>query len=325
MHLLEHSPNLSVEAAADLARVLYGISATARSLPSERDQNFLLTTETTERFVLKIANALEERSLLVAQNALMSYLASRVDFSQRIVKTLTGDELATFNDYFVRLVTYIPGTTLAKIDSSSPEVLRDLGRKLGKLDQILSDFDHPALHRDFHWDLRNGSRIIQQNAPLIHDQYLSDIVRRCAAQVENYDSVAQLRRSIIHGDANDYNVIVEGARVVGLIDFGDAVYSYTVGDLAVALAYVVLDKEEPLQVAAEVVRGYDEVHPLTEDEFSVLFDLMLLRLSMSVCHAAHQQKAQPQNEYLNISQAAIRKKLPELARLDREEAIKTWL
>ena len=46
-----------------------------------------------------------------------------------------------------------------------------------------------------------------------------------------------------HHDANDYNVLAGGGRelysrnqsVVGLVDFGDMVHSYTVADLAVAI------------------------------------------------------------------------------------------
>ena len=57
--LLEHTPRFSIAAATSLAEELYGIPATATPLPSERDQNFLLETQTSETFVLKIANALE--------------------------------------------------------------------------------------------------------------------------------------------------------------------------------------------------------------------------------------------------------------------------
>ena len=67
MHLLEHAPRFEIEAIELLAEKLYGIRASATPLPSERDQNFLLTLES-EKFVLKIANDLEERGLLEAQN-----------------------------------------------------------------------------------------------------------------------------------------------------------------------------------------------------------------------------------------------------------------
>ena len=57
---------------------------------------------------------------------------------------------------------------------------------------------------------------------------------------------------MIHGDANDYNILVDaaGARVTSILDFGDMVHTATVCDLAIALAYVMLDKQDPIAAAA---------------------------------------------------------------------------
>jgi Ser/Thr protein kinase RdoA (MazF antagonist) len=128
--------------------------------------------------------------------------------------------------------------------------------------------------------------------------------------------VSHLRRSVVHGDANDYNVLVDGNKVVGLIDFGDIVYSYTVGDLAIAVAYVVLGKSDPYAAAAPVIEGYREEFELNKDEFDALWPLVKLRLCMSVCIAAHQQQQQPGNEYLGISQRLIEETLPKLLATD---------
>jgi hypothetical protein len=48
----------------------------------------------------------------------------------------------------------------------------------------------------------------------------------------------------------------------------------------------------------------------------VLWPMVLLRLSMSVCLAAYQQQQRPENEYLNISQRAIERNLPRLFATD---------
>jgi hydroxylysine kinase len=73
--LLKHTPRFEADSAVQLAAELYGIQATAQLLPSERDQNFLLETERGEKVVLKIANALETRSFLEAQNEAISHVA----------------------------------------------------------------------------------------------------------------------------------------------------------------------------------------------------------------------------------------------------------
>jgi 4-aminobutyrate aminotransferase-like enzyme len=90
--------------------------------------------------------------------------------------------------------------------------------------------------------------------------------------------------------------------VTGVIDFGDMVYSQTVNEVAIACAYAMLDKADPLAAAKWVVGGYHQVNPLTGRELTVLFDLICMRLCMSVCHCAHQSRQEPKNEYLRISQ-----------------------
>jgi len=309
MLLLKNNPRFDAEAAAKIAGEFFGVRGRAEALPSERDQNFLVTDQAGEKFVLKIANALESRAFLEAQNAALRHVAGRVSFCQSPLKSVSGDDIVSVEQYFARLVGYLPGVPLAQAQPQSPALLRDLGRKLGQLDEALSDFERPAVHRDFHWDLANGNRIIDEFASLIEDEKLREHVLRCHIRIDE-----RLRRSVIHGDANDHNVLVDPERMIvtGLLDFGDMVYSYTVGELAIAIAYVVLDKDDPHAAADEVVAGYTSEFQLRAEELEMLWPLVRLRLAMSVCLAARQLRAQPENEYLWISQRAIRATLPRL-------------
>jgi Ser/Thr protein kinase RdoA (MazF antagonist) len=316
MTLLKHTPAFDAASAVAIAAEYFDVQGSARQLPSERDQNFLLTDQTGGKFVLKIANALESPEFLDAQNSVLKYLSQRVSFCQTLLASSSGEETVIVGasggaKHMVRLVQYLPGVPFAEIKQHSCELLRDLGGKLGELDRALVDFDHPAAHRDFHWDLANGNRVIEEYGSLIPNTNLRELIFKCRVHFDGH-----LRRSVIHGDANDYNVLVDPDRmtVVGLIDFGDLVYSYTVGNLAIALAYVVLDKPDPLSSASYVVAGYTQEFPLLQSELEVLWDLVLLRLSMSVCLAAYQQQQQPENRYLEISQRAIAEALPKLAR-----------
>ena len=108
----------------------------------------------------------------------------------------------------------------------------------------------------------------------------------------------------IHGDLNDHNILVgdgddlesRGQVVTGIVDFGDMVHSYRVGELAIAIAYAILERDDPLDVASAMVRGYCERNTLDDDELAALFGLVLLRLCASVCIAADQQAQRPDNE-----------------------------
>ena len=326
---LSHTPRFSVQTAATIAEELYGIQATVSQLPSERDQNFLLTGESNEKFVLRIANGLEDPALLAAQNEVLQYLSTRVPFCQRPIASLQGqylDEVTSTDGQtnLVRLNTYLPGVPLGEIPTRSAGLLNDFGLKLGLLDKVLLDFEHPAVHRKFHWDLAHWKTVVKNYCGLVHDTQLRTAISRYEVEFERDEAplLPKLRCSCIHGDPNDYNILIDpdSHAVVGLLDFGDIVYSYTVGDLAIALAYVVLNDDVPLTTAIHVVAGYKEALPLEDNEIEVLWGLMLMRLCMSVCLAAYQQQQQPGNEYLDISQRAIREHLPELLAIDRQEA-----
>ncbi|HZF39302.1 MAG TPA: aminotransferase class III-fold pyridoxal phosphate-dependent enzyme, partial [Blastocatellia bacterium] len=322
MSLLEHSPNFSSEEATALARDLYGLDAAASALPSERDQNFLLGDRSGAKYVLKIANALEDRALLEAQQRAMARVAERAQCRQRIAPTQSGDLLTEIRSasgmrHFVWMVDWLPGIPLGDLKRHSPELLRDLGRRVGQIDRALADFDHPAIHRYFHWDLANGLNVIREYESLIADAETRRLVGKFAAEFERDVApiLPRLRKSAIHNDANDYNVIVAGQSVAGLIDFGDMIYSFTVADLAVATAYAILNKPDPLAAAAEIVKGYHAEYALTDDELAALFGLARLRLCMSVCLGAHQRRQRPEDDYLSISQRPIRDTLPKLAQI----------
>jgi len=105
-------------------------------------------------------------------------------------------------------------------------------------------------------------------------------------------------------------------KVSAILDFGDVVHTATVCNLAVALAYVMLDKPDPMAAAAQVVAAYQETYPLTEAELDVLYTLVLTRLCLSVCIAAKQTRDAPDNKYLNISNVpvwALLERLPQLS------------
>jgi Ser/Thr protein kinase RdoA (MazF antagonist) len=340
--LLQQAPRFALADAARLARDLYGLDAAASPLPSERDQNFFLVSKGDLgtgglgdwgpfRYVLKIANAAEDRAMLEAQNAAMAHVASRMAICPRVLPTVAGETigLAPGTAHFVRLVTYLEGVPLAEIGRRTPKLFESLGRAVGRLDAALVDFDHPAIHRDFHWDLAKAASVVDEHLPRIRDDGARALVDRLSTGALNAirPRVAAFRRSAIHNDANDWNVLVSNPdsrtpnpesrtpnpEIVAIIDFGDMVHSWTVADPAVAVAYAVLDAADPLAMADAVVGGYHAEYPLRDEEAASVIPLAALRLCMSACIAAWQQQQRPDDEYLAVSQEPIRRTLPALA------------
>ncbi len=309
-------PTLPLAAAESLVLERYGLSARASALPSERDQNVLLHADDGRRYVLKIANSQESRRVLEAECDVMRHVA-HTGACPTVIRTLGGDELTPMGEHWVRVITALDGSPLATVPLHTESLRRDIGRALGQLDVALLSFDHPSLHRSFHWNLAQAQEVVHASKHLVVDDTLRDCIERVSAHhlATIVPMLPSLRRSVIHGDANDYNILVDHARqrVTGILDFGDMVVSHTVNEVAIAMAYVVLSSSDPLAAAAQVAAGYHAEFPLRDDELSALFGLMCMRLCVSACLAAKQRAERPDEAYLGISQAPIARTLPVLA------------
>jgi 4-aminobutyrate aminotransferase-like enzyme/Ser/Thr protein kinase RdoA (MazF antagonist) len=334
VNIVTDAPRFDPAAAARIARQLYGIDAVALRLPSERDQNFLLIDAAGERRVLKIANAGERREILEAQQAAMAHVASRTASCPQPLPTVDGEIVASIRGddgraHLTWAISHLPGSPLGTVRHRPTALLEDFGRTIASLGCALADFDHPAIHRDFHWDLANARGVIDEYRPLVSDPELGKAIDTI---VDRFDVnvrplLADLPRRAVHNDLNDYNVLVtgglastDGVRVSGIVDFGDIVHTYAVADLAIASAYMMLGADDPLNAIASVVRGYVGVGAHRGDELQALFGLSAIRLCVSACIAAHQRRLRPDNVYLDVSQAAIRATLPALARVPFELA-----
>jgi len=334
MSTVQSAPTFTPSQAQQIALQLYGLAGEITPLHSERDQNFLLTSAVDARYVLKIANSQEDRTLLELQQAALAHIAQQSTLPvAQLRPTVTGERLGVVRgengcEHFVRLLTYLPGRPLGAFRPHTPALLRQLGAYLGQLDGALASFHHPAAARPFQWDLRQAAAVVNQHLAAIADparrQRVTTILTYFTQQIE--PQLATLRTSIIHNDGNDYNVLVAEAApdrapvISGVIDFGDMVQSYTVAEPAIAAAYAMLDKADPLAAIMPLIAGYHQAHPLQEAEIAVLYGLICMRLCVSVCLSAHQQRLQPNNHYLSISERPAWAVLEKLAAVEPELA-----
>jgi 4-aminobutyrate aminotransferase-like enzyme/Ser/Thr protein kinase RdoA (MazF antagonist) len=312
--------------AARLAREIFSLVVSAKSLPGEYDDNFHLTSVDGREFVLKIMHPARNQSFVEMQCQALQHLAKRAPQLSlpRVCPMPGGDAftVATLSDGTKRLLwllTFIPGTVLAKVNPHSPELLRNLGQFLGKMDAALADFSHPATHRELKWDLARASWIQD------YLQHIEGFKRRLLVErfLQLYESevvpaLSSLRRSVIYGDANDYNVLVgppwpQPRKVVSVIDFGDMHYGLTVFEVAIAAAYAMLGEKDPLSAASAVIAGYHKAFPLTKAETGVLYALIAMRLAVSVTNSAHRKSLISDDPYVTISEAPAWEALERLA------------
>ena len=321
------TPQFAIPEAVQFAREIFGLSATAAALPSERDQNFLLATAAGEKYVLKIAKSDEERAVLEFQNAVLRHVAERAPrlALPRLQSTPNGEEIAQARDrrgrpYFLRLFGWLEGQMLAEALPHADSLLASLGSMMGRLDRALQGFTHPAMGRELLWDVRLAGLALE-HLPLL-PRVQRDVILEFMTAWRGI-GWSGLRHSVIHGDANDYNVLVRDGLVAGVIDFGDIVHSAVVCDLAIAVAYAMLDKPRPLDAAAIIVRAYHEQFPLTAAELDALYPLITARLCMSLCYAAYNARAKSGDAYQQVTAAPGWNLLLQLAATPPELALTT--
>lgn len=136
-----------------------------------------------------------------------------------------------------------------------------------------------------------------------------------------------------HSDCNDLNVICsmqedgscDTTKPFGIIDFGDCLHGPYIFDLGTAVAYEMLEKEEPLEEVVPVLEGFIEEFPLPKEELSLIFYVAMARLVQSYINGQLSISENPDNEeYTSVHSIPAKKILCDLAFLPKEVADKTW-
>jgi Ser/Thr protein kinase RdoA (MazF antagonist) len=313
------TPQLSLVEASSLLEDEFDLAGDLAPLPSERDQNFLAQTPDGCKFVLKIAKSDERREVLELQNAAIAHLRRELadlDWPE-LRRTVRGAQIAETRDHrgrthFARLFSWVEGTPFVHAAPHDSKLLGSLGRALARIDRSLERFTHPAMHRALHWDLKRADQAFRH-------AHLLSIAQR--ALIEDHIGAWRelpwplLRHGVIHGDANDYNVLVRAGEVAALLDFGDMVHSAVVCDLAIGAAYAMLGKRDALSAARQVIGSYCCALPLTPAEAEAVFPLISTRLAMSVCYSAHNAREKSDDPYQQVSSAPAWQLLADLAAL----------
>jgi len=313
-------PKFSMNEAGEIAGNLFDLLDSIKEikeLPSYQDRNFHITLESGQEYVLKISAVSEEYETLDMQNCAMHHLAANIEGHSSPVVYKSNNEVEIEriedeegNQHYVRLLSFLPGKILSQVNPHASDLLVDFGRFIGSISKAFIGFDHPAAHREFHWDLKRASAVIRNYSKHTTDSNKQKLVRYFLELFETLilPPLDYLRTSVIHNDANDNNIIVSNPhdndrRSFGILDFGDMIHSCTINELAIAIAYAILEKPDPISVAQKITSGYHSVFPISELELELLFPLICARLTTSVSVSAYRKTLDPDNEYLIISEA----------------------
>ncbi len=320
------APPVSVEVAEGVARDCFGVVGTARLLTGERDHNFHLRDHEGRELVLKLVHPAEDPGVTAFHSEALLHIAT-VDPAlptPRLQVSHTGVGCSVVLNGAprqVRLLTYLQGNPL-HLRPATSALRRDLGACLARLDLALAGFSHPSDRHSLLWDLQHAAQV----RPLL-DALPRDLRALPERSMERFERdvvpvLPRLRAQVIHNDFNPHNVLSDGDRIAGIIDFGDMVRAPLVQDLATAAAYQILAEGPVLEAPGQLVAAFHAVCPLTEDEIAVLPDLIAARLMLTIAISSWRAARHPDNAaYILRNQPDSWRGLARLDALDRAASV----
>lgn len=328
-------PNIDPKGAAHVLAEHYALAGDVAPLDSERDRNFMITTDG-GRFVLKFANAAEDSNVADFQCAALRHIersAPKLPVP-RVVPTRDGELTVSHctgdgTSHRVRLLTYLDGVTMPASAPKS-DVATTLATTLADLGRALADVEHAGADHALAWDLKQAAHL-RALLEFVHDVELRAL---CRARLDRFDAdvapvLGCLRRQVIHSDMNPGNVLVDPtdpSLVTGIIDFGDMVLSPLIADVAIACAYLLKADADPFADACRFVAAYHSVTALQTDEIERLFDLILTRAAMTILISRWRAARYPENrDYILRSERLARARLEAASTHARSDVTKRFV
>ncbi len=285
----------------------YNLSGQIKRLEGEVDQNYLLKTNG-EKFLIKISSVDTSLSEIDFQLKLLDHLHSqKLSFDiPKIIKTQYGDNYISLDRGIVRVQSWVEGKPIGHINPLGKSLLKSWGKVTAQLNLALRDFDHVYAHRYYKWDpihtldAKVNRTYLSEDEKTIADYFWNMFESEVLPLMDN------LPKGINYNDAHELNLLSRDKTVfpsvTGVIDFGDALYTSSICELAIACAYAGMNKKDPLSAMRMVVSAYNKVIKLSEQEIEVLYSLIAARLLITVTQSAKNKSENPYNEYLSISE-----------------------
>ncbi|XP_041478845.1 hydroxylysine kinase-like [Lytechinus variegatus] len=345
-------PNLSFEQGVNLVKRLYKLQDVVclKEFMSYDNQNLLIEARRPDsepgsplqKFVLKLTNTedskdfafheqLNEILLLVKGSGIQccwpiknasgkDLMLEKLSFKHKDTEEILQGEFLT------RIMTYIPGQFIGGAPLLTAKMCYEAGQLLGQLSTALQNYsgDKSIFIKRAHeyaWCLGNVSRV----GNLLHvlkDDSQRKLIREVldSFQEKVTKREEKLTKGFIHGDFNDYNILVReqsssslcnGAGsgdekdVAGILDFDDTMYSSIVYDIAIAIMYVMQCtnlERDPMESGGIMLAGYLSKHALSGDEWEALYYCIAARFAQSLVMGLYAHSQQPQNTYLLSTQ-----------------------
>lgn len=307
---------------------------------SEESENENISEISPDGYVLKVLNSLdsEYEDAIDAQNALILHLHDKGIITPRPLKSVDHctKSCQVFGNvkYIVRLFEYLPGRILAGLQYTK-DITFNVGKLAGKLDKCCQNFHHAGFdnHKRI-WSLTEVPKLIDFLS-FIQDmelrKFAEDVINTFTNNVvKNYH---MFQKGIIHGDFNEQNILVNQKQngeffVSGILDFGDAAYSFYVFEIAITMCYMILESTvlEPLTAGGYTLAGYLSEFSLQKADMDVIKECICARLVQSLIMGTYSSAMHPENsQYYLLTSAKGWKMLNNIWNTPKEKLNEIWL
>jgi 4-aminobutyrate aminotransferase-like enzyme/Ser/Thr protein kinase RdoA (MazF antagonist) len=303
---------ISLKYAEEILLELFDIKGIASLLPGEIDINFRIKIKNEAAYILKISSPDEDQEYLEFQKDLLLFIEKNGKdiIAPKVIKDKNGKFISRIKDDHgrqrnVRLLTWVSGRIWSTVNPRLDDLHFSLGEQCGILTKLLQSFDHPKAIHKFDWDISQSLWTKEYNNLFKGEQVemISYFQNRFESKLKAY---SKLRKGIVHNDVNDNNIIVDAGlispNVKGIIDYGDAIKTQIINDVAITCTYAIMSHNDPLAIANQIVKGYHSTVVLQEEELEFLYILIGMRLVITVIKSAINKIENPDNTYLFVSE-----------------------
>ena len=179
------------------------------------------------------------------------------------------------------------------------------------------------------WDLQYFTSL-KKYIPHIGDEQKREKAYTVMAAYEAHilPRLPSMKKGVIHGDVNGHNIVLqkvgEKYEIAGVIDFGDCVQTCYLSELAIMLAHGMMDKENPVEFVAPMLRGYLDAFPMSREDLQCLYYAVLARLSAIAVKGEYNLSLEPWNMYISSDIPLAHDTMDLLLALSKEEVEKAW-
>jgi Ser/Thr protein kinase RdoA (MazF antagonist) len=238
------------------------------------NETFLVKNRDGQKFILQKHHHLIGKEVLADIDVITKRLENKGIVTPKLIRTLEGELYFAKNGNIWRMLTYIEGVTLEKLDNK--KLARSAGSLIGKFHDALVGLDYQFEHKipNYH-DTNLIITILKDTCAMYHNSKKYNELRPSADFILNEyinikDSLKDLPDRIIHGDLKVSNVRFNEKQneAISLLDLDTLGTNKIVIDLGDAIRSLcnIQDKFN-LQIFESILEGYFSSAPfITKEE-----------------------------------------------------------